>query len=69
MQENRRRAVLMKLIERGFKTQRELAQAAKLSELSLSRNLTKSMTIETLVKLDRVLRFSDAELARVVRGK
>lgn len=67
--DNRRKIVLMKLIQRGFKTQKELATAAKIHEMKLSRALNHGMDFETLVKVDKVLNLSNNELADLVRGE
>lgn len=69
-QENRRKIILMKMMERDINKQTELASMARINEMTLSRVLhSQNVTTETLVKIDKVLHFTDSELASIVRGK
>ena len=69
-QENRRKIILKKMIDRDIPKQQTLAAMAKINEMTLSRLMhSQNVTTETIVKIDKVLHFSDEEIASMVRGK
>ena len=67
---HRRTAIQAKRCLRDIPTQVELSRKAGISEGSMCNKLRAGgWTVEDLCKLDKVLHFSDAELAAVVRWK
>lgn len=67
----RQRLIKSKAAFRGYKTQKELAQALCVSENWLCRRLNgiSAFELDDMVKLDHILRFSADEMAQIVRGK
>jgi hypothetical protein len=66
----RRTAIQCKRMLRDIPTQVELSRKAGISEGGMCSKLRSGgWTAEDLYKLDNVLRFSDAELAALVRGQ
>ncbi len=66
----RRTAIQCKRLLRDIPSQVELSRKAGISEGGMCSKLRSGgWTAEDLYKLDKVLRFSDAELAGLVRGQ
>lgn len=67
----RRRLIKSKAYMRGYKTQKELAQAMGENGSWLCRRLSgeAGFELEDAVRLDNILRFSAEEMAQLVRGR
>lgn len=67
----RKRMISAKAAMRGYESKKDIAYAIGMSNAVYSRRLNGDYkwSLDDLAALDRVLRFTDAELAQLVRGK